>query len=75
MLFKRQDHGAALTSSIYSSTVAKTNRNASTTSSTSVKNISHEASGQVASVNEPQEDEHYSDVDSLSSIFVIKKYI
>ena len=54
MLFKRQYHSAALTASISSSTVAKTNKKYSNTSSMNVKNMFHEAPSQIASVIEPQ---------------------
>ena len=54
MLFKSQYHSAALTASISSSTVAKTNKKYSNTSSMNVKNMFHEAPSQIASVIEPQ---------------------
>ena len=43
------------TSSIASSTLSKTNNKYSNAYSTSVKNKSHEVSGKIAAVNEPQE--------------------
>ena len=59
-LFKRQEQIDALTEIISFSTVAQTK--IYTKSSKSVKNASHEASGQIASVNESQENEYSSDV-------------
>ena len=71
-----QQHSAALTASIYPSTVAKRKKQSSTKSSTSVKNMSHEASGQIASVNELQENEHSFDVVSIEQApFLFKKNI
>ena len=63
--FKCQEHSAAFTASIASINVAKTKNKASTTYSISVKNTSHEESGQSASVNEPQGNDHSSDVVSI----------
>ena len=75
-LLNLQQHSAALTASIYPSTVAKRKKQSSTKSSTSVKNMSHEASGQIASVNELQENEHSFDVVSIEQApFLFKKNI
>ena len=54
VFFKRKEHSAAFTSSIYSSTVAKTKNKDSTATYTSAKNTSNEVSGEITSVNEPQ---------------------
>ena len=53
-LFKFQENIAALTASIYSSSVAQTKKKSSTISFTSIENASHKASDKIASVNEPQ---------------------
>ena len=54
MLLKHKKHSDANTESIAFSTVAKTNNKASTTTSKSVKTKSHEVSGKITAVNEPQ---------------------
>ena len=41
VFFKHQDHSAAIRTGVSSSTVTQTKKNASTTSSSSVKNTSH----------------------------------
>ena len=64
-LFKLKENSATLTSSIASSTLSKTNNKYSNASSTSVKNTSHEVSGKIAAVNEPQENLPSSDVMSI----------
>ena len=51
----------------------KKKEKASTKSSTSVKNTSHEASGKTTSVNETQENEHYSDVVSIEQASLLFK--
>ena len=71
--FKCREHIAEFTASIASSTVAQTNKKSSSTSSTSVKNTSHEASGQIVSVNEPQENEHSSYVVSIEQAYLSLK--
>ena len=52
-LFKFKEHSDALESSKDSITVSKSKNKASTESSTSVKNTSHEGSGKITAVNEP----------------------
>ena len=64
--FKRKDHSDELTASIDSSTVAKTKNKYSTTTYTSVKKTSHEVSGKITAVNEPQENESYSYLMSIN---------
>ena len=64
-LSKLQENIDALTESINSITIPKLKRKYSTTSSASVKNMSHEELGQIKSVIEPQENEYYSDVVSM----------
>ena len=45
-------------------------------SSTSLKNTSHEVSGQIIAVNKPQENEHSSDVMYIQQDYLsFKKYI
>ena len=51
----------------------KNKAKASTKSSTSFKNTSHEASGKTTSVNETQENEHYSDVVSIEQASLLFK--
>ena len=51
-LFKHKEDSDSLTTSIYCSTVAKTNNKASTESSTSIRNTSDEVSDQITAVNE-----------------------
>ena len=53
--FELQEHSDSLTSSIYSITIVKRNKITSNKSSTIVKITSHEASDQIASLNEPKE--------------------
>ena len=69
-LFKFQEKSADLESRIDYSNAAQTNKTTSTISSTSVKETSPEASVQIASVNEPQEDEYYSDVVSMEQAYL-----
>ena len=52
-----------------------TERKSSTKYSTSVKNMSHEALGQIASLNEPQVNEHSSDVVSTEQSYFSFKNI
>ena len=68
-LFKFQEKSADLESRIDYSNAAQTNKTTSTISSTSVKETPPEASVQIASVNEPQEIEHSSDVMSIEQIY------
>ena len=63
--FKHHGHSVALTASIASSNVTKTKNKDSTASPTSVKNTYNEASGKIAALNEPHENEHYIDVMSI----------
>ena len=75
-LSKLQENIDALTESINSITIPKLKRKYCTTSSTSVKNTSHEASDQIVSGNEPQGNEHYYDVVSIDQSYLIfEKYI
>ena len=63
LFFKLQEHIDALSRGIaFSSAAKKREKKEYTTSSTSVKNTSHEASVQIASVNKPQENEQLYDV-------------
>ena len=64
-LFNLQQESAALIASTSWSTVVQIKKITSTTSYKSVKNMSHEASGQIESVNEPQQIEHSYDVLSI----------
>ena len=74
--FNIQEHSSALTASISSIKVAQTREIFPTTSSKSVKNTSQEASGQIASVNEPQGNKYYSDEVSIEQASLsFKKYI
>ena len=74
--FNLQEGIFSLTSSTDSSIVAQIHKSASTKSSTSVKKTSHEASGQIASVNEPQENRNSSGVVSIEqAYFSFKKDI
>ena len=63
--FKHKYHSAVLTSSIGSINVTKTKYKASNPSSTSVKYIYDEVSGQITAVNEPQENESNYDAVSI----------
>ena len=64
-LFKLKENSATLIASIVSSTLSKTTNKYSNASSTSVKNTYHEVSGKIAAVNEPQENQPFSDVMSI----------
>ena len=70
---KRQEHSAELTVIIASSNISKKKNKASMSSSTSLKNTSHEVSGQIIAVNKPQENEHSSDVMSIDQSFLLSK--
>ena len=70
-LSKLQENIAALTESIYSITIPKLKKTSFTTSYTSVKNTSHEASYQIVSGNEQQGNEHYFDVVSIDQSYLV----
>ena len=70
MFFKHRDRSAALTEIISYNIVAKSHNKCSNISSTSVNNTYNEASGKIAAVNEPQENEHSSNVMSSDQAYL-----
>ena len=70
MLFKHQEHSAALIARISSSNIVEKRRKNIHCIFYECQKISHNGSGKIAAVNEPQEDEHSSNVISIDQSYL-----